>query len=80
MNIRFADGCAVKDAAQQFVTVQPGHYGWAVGDEITALIAFDFEGGTVNRLEMPKVRRHGGSNARGDSPDFRKTRLFKEAL
>jgi hypothetical protein len=56
INVRFADGCVVEYKAPQFVSVEPGHQGWVVGDEPAVLIEFDFEGDTVNRLGVPAHR------------------------
>lgn len=61
INVRFADGCVVEYKAPQFVAVEPGHQGWVVGDEPAVLIEFDFEGETVNRMNLPAVHRPGGS-------------------
>ncbi len=58
INVRFADGCVVEYKAPQFVSVEPGHQGWVVGDEPAVLIEFDFEGDTVERLGVP-AHRHG---------------------
>ena len=63
VNVRFADGCVVEYKAPQFVAIEPGHEGWVVGDEPAVLIEFDYEGDTVNRLALPQVHRHGGSDA-----------------
>lgn len=59
INVKFADGCVVEYKAPQFVSVEPGHEGWVVGDEPAVLIEFDCEGDTVNRLGVPVVHRHG---------------------
>lgn len=53
INVRFADGCIVEYKAPQFVSVEPGHQGYVVGDEPAVLIEFDFESETVNRLGVP---------------------------
>jgi XTP/dITP diphosphohydrolase len=58
INVRFADGCVEEFKAPKFVRVEPGHEGWVVGDEPAVLIEFDFEGDTVNRLNVPKVHTH----------------------
>jgi len=58
INVRFADGCVVEFRAPQFVSVEPGHEGWVVGDEPAVLIEFDFEGETVEMLRVPSVHRH----------------------
>jgi hypothetical protein len=59
INVRFADGCVVEYRAPQFVSVEPGHEGWVVGDEPAVLIEFDFGSDTVEKLGMPSVHRHG---------------------
>ena len=53
INVRFADGCVVEYKAPQFVSVEPGHRGYVVGEEPAVLIEFDFEGETVSRLGVP---------------------------
>jgi len=58
INVKFADGCVVEYRAPQFVSVEPGHEGWVVGDEPAVLIEFDFEGETVDMLRVPSVHRH----------------------
>jgi len=58
INVRFADGCVVEYKAPQFVSVEPGHEGWVVGDEPAVLIEFDFEGETVEKLNVPCVHNH----------------------
>ena len=58
IHVRFADGCVEKFRAPQFVSVEPGHEGWVVGEEPAVLIEFDFEGDTVNRLNLPRIHRH----------------------
>jgi hypothetical protein len=47
------DGCLVEFAAPQAVAIEPGHDGWAGGDEPAVMIEFDFERDTVRRLGMP---------------------------
>jgi hypothetical protein len=59
INVKFADGCVVEYKAPQFVSVEPGHEGWVVGDEPAVLIEFDCEGDTVNCFGVPVVHRHG---------------------
>ena len=63
INVRFADGCVVEYKAPQFVSVEPGHEGWVVGDEPAVLIEFDFAGDTVHQMALPKVHRHAHPNA-----------------
>ena len=58
INVRFADGCVVEYKAPQFVSVEPGHEGWVVGDEPAVLIEFDFAGETVEKLGVPRVHNH----------------------
>jgi hypothetical protein len=53
INVQFADGCVVEYKAPQFVSVEPGHRGYVVGDQPAVLIEFDFEGETVDRLGIP---------------------------
>ena len=56
INVQFADGCVVEYKAPQFVSVEPGHRGYVVGDQPAVLIEFDFEGETVDRLGIPAHR------------------------
>ena len=58
INVRFADGCVVEHKAPQFVSVEPAHEGWVVGDEPAVLIEFDFEGDTVEKLGTLQTHRH----------------------
>jgi hypothetical protein len=58
INIQFADGCIEEFIAPMFVSVEPGHVGWVVGDEPAVLIEFDFEGETVEKLNVPRVHNH----------------------
>src|SRR5262245_10094127 len=58
IHIEYADGCVVEHKAPQIVAIEPGHDGWVVGKDPVVLIEFDFEGETVNRLEMPDAHRH----------------------
>ena len=58
INVEFQDGCVEEYRAPKFVAVEPGHKGWVVGDEPAVLIEFDFEGDTVNRVELPVTHRH----------------------
>ncbi len=58
INVRFQDGCVEEFKAPQFVSVEPGHAGWVVGDEPAVLIEFDFESDTVERLGLPQVHQH----------------------
>jgi hypothetical protein len=67
INVRFADGCVVEYKAPQFVSVEPGHEGWVVGDEPAVLIEFDFEGETVKRLGVPEVHRHSHGAKKSES-------------
>ena len=61
INVRFADGCVEEFKAPKFVSVEPGHEGWVVGDEPAVLIEFDFEGDTVEKLGIPRVHDHKNS-------------------
>jgi hypothetical protein len=63
INVRFADGCVVEYKAPQFVSVEPGHEGWVVGDEPAVLIEFDFAGDTVNQVDLPRVHQHAHPSA-----------------
>ena len=58
INVRFADGCVVEYKAPEFVSVEPEHEGWVVGDEPAVLIEFDFEGDTVEKLGTLQTHRH----------------------
>ncbi|TGE28128.1 cupin domain-containing protein [Hymenobacter metallicola] len=53
INIQYADGVVESFVAPQAVAIEPGHDGWVVGDEPAVLIEFDFEGETVERLQLP---------------------------
>lgn len=57
IHVRFQDGCVEEFKAPQFVSVEPGHEGWVVGDEPAVLIEFDFEGQSVNKLGVPLVHQ-----------------------
>ncbi len=37
------------------VAIEPGHDGWVVGDDPAVLIEFDFEGETIQRLNIPAL-------------------------
>jgi hypothetical protein len=63
INVRFADGCVVEHRAPQFVSVEPGHEGWVVGEEAAVLIEFDFGADTVNRLGVPEVHHHNSTKS-----------------
>lgn len=58
INVRFQDGCVEEFKAPKFVSVEPGHSGWVVGDEPAVLIEFDFENDTVERLGLPRKHTH----------------------
>lgn len=58
INVRFADGCVAEYKAPQFVSVEPGHEGWVVGDEAAVLIEFDFESDTVEKLGILQTHSH----------------------
>ena len=44
--------------APQFVTIEPGHDAWVVGDEEAVLIQFDSEEGTARRFGLPSEHSH----------------------
>jgi hypothetical protein len=54
----YADGCKFEFVAPQFVTIEPGHDAWVVGDEEAVLIQFDSEEGTARRFGLPSVHSH----------------------
>ncbi len=58
IQVRYADGCTVDFVAPQPVQIDPGHDGTVPGDEPAVLIEFDFEGDTVEKLELPASHRH----------------------
>jgi hypothetical protein len=67
IHVRFQDGAVEEFKAPQFVSVEPGHEGWVVGEQPAVLIEFDFEGQTVDKLDVPRKHQAGdagGSNSR----------------
>ena len=74
INVRFADGCVVEYKAPQFVSVEPGHEGWVVGDTPAVLIEFDFERrnrGEARRVSHPSAHRvnfHVSKNNKPSTP------------
>ena len=54
----YADGCTFEFVAPQFVTIEPGHDAWVVGDEEAVLIQFDSEEGTARRFGLPSEHSH----------------------
>lgn len=54
IDIQYADGTIENFVAPQVVAITPGHDGWVVGDEPAVLIEFDFEGETVERLNLKR--------------------------
>jgi hypothetical protein len=54
IHVRFQDGAVEEFKAPQFVAVEPGHGGWVVGSEPAVLIEFDFEGETIDKLDVPR--------------------------
>jgi hypothetical protein len=58
INVEFQDGCVEQYRAPQFVAIEPGHKGWVVGEEPAVLIEFDFEGETVDRVQLPVTHTH----------------------
>ena len=59
VHVSYDDGDTLELQAPQFVSVEPGHDAWVVGDESAVLIEFDFERDTVQRLGMPDHHQHG---------------------
>ena len=55
INIQYADGAVEEFVAPQVVAIAPGHDGWVVGEEPAVLIEFDFEGETVERLNLQRA-------------------------
>lgn len=58
IHMEFPDGCVIEFAAPQFVTIEPEHDGYVVGDEPAVLIEFDFEGQTARQLGLPERHNH----------------------
>ena len=54
ISIQYADGVQEDYVAPQVVAIAPGHDGWVVGEEPAVLIEFDFEGETVERLNLQR--------------------------
>ncbi|HEX8330257.1 MAG TPA: hypothetical protein VF629_22190 [Hymenobacter sp.] len=55
ISIQYADGVQEDFVAPQVVAIAPGHDGWVVGEEPAVLIEFDFEGETVERLNLQRA-------------------------
>jgi len=55
VHVQYQDGDTVELAAPQFVSIEPGHDAWVVGDQAAVLIEFDFERDTVKKLGMPEL-------------------------
>jgi hypothetical protein len=55
ISIQYADGVQEDYVAPQVVAIAPGHDGWVVGEEPAVLIEFDFEGETVERLNLQRA-------------------------
>ncbi|WP_228466648.1 cupin domain-containing protein [Adhaeribacter swui] len=55
LRIQYADGFVEDFIAPQIVSIEPGHDGWVVGEEPAVLIEFDFQGETVQHLQIPQV-------------------------
>jgi hypothetical protein len=53
IHVRFQDGKVEEFKAPQFVAVEPGHQGWVGGNDPAVLIEFDFEGQTVDAMDVP---------------------------
>jgi hypothetical protein len=58
VHVQYEDVDTVELIAPQFVSIEPGHDAWVVGDEAAVLIEFDFERDTVKKLGMPEVHHH----------------------
>ena len=58
LEVRFPDGCAKEWLAPAVVVLEPGHYGWVVGDEPAVLIEVDFMGETAKRFGLPEAHTH----------------------
>jgi hypothetical protein len=58
VHIQYEDGDVVELQAPHFVSIEPGHDAWVVGDEAAVLIEFDFERDTVKKLGMPESHHH----------------------
>ena len=57
INIQYADGFVQEFIAPQVVMIEPGHDGWVEGDTPAVLIEFDFEGQTLEHLQVPMVHQ-----------------------
>ncbi|PSR52523.1 hypothetical protein AHMF7605_02775 [Adhaeribacter arboris] len=55
LRIQYEDGFTEDFIAPQVVAIEPGHDGWVVGEEPAVLIEFDFQGETVQQLQIPEV-------------------------
>jgi hypothetical protein len=58
VHVQYEDVDTVELVAPQFVSIEPGHDAWVVGDEAAVLIEFDFERDTVKKLGLPEVHHH----------------------
>jgi hypothetical protein len=58
VHVEYEDGDVVELIAPQFVSIDPGHDAWVVGDEAAVLIEFDFERDTLKKLGMPETHTH----------------------
>ena len=58
VHVEYEDGDVVELVAPQFVSIEPGHDAWVVGDSAAVLIEFDFERDTVKRLGMRDHHEH----------------------
>ena len=58
VHVQYQDGDTVELVAPQFVSIEPGHDAWVVGNVAAVLIEFDFERDTVKKLGMPDVHMH----------------------
>lgn len=58
VHVEYEDGDIVELVAPHFVSIDPGHDAWVVGDEAAVLIEFDFERDTVKKLGMPDAHHH----------------------
>jgi len=55
---RYRDGCEFSYAAPAFLTIEPGHDAWVVGDEAAVLIQFDAAEKTTQQFGIPGEHRH----------------------
>jgi hypothetical protein len=58
VHVEYEDGDVVELIAPMFVSIEPGHDAWVVGDVAAVLIEFDFEKDTVKKLGMRDSHKH----------------------